>query len=134
MLQPILGLCVGGVIHRAIGYLTLLLAIAEIFIGLKKVDAHIGFFVAFALIVALTIGIAVYFEFIRGRVAVLSARPKSWPDLANSTSIEMVNTHMSHSQPKMEISSTGDFNNVATDANLKKKVFSPTSISKGNNE
>jgi hypothetical protein len=134
MLQPILGLCVGGVIHRAIGYLTLLLAIVEIFLGLRKVDAHIGFFVAFALIVALTIGIAVYFEFIRGRVSVLSARPKSWPDLANSTSIEMVNTHMSHSQPKMESSSTGDFNNVATDANLKKKVFSPTSISKGNNE
>lgn len=125
MLQPILGLCVGGVTHRAIGYLTALCAVVEIFLGLRKIEAHVGFFIAYALILAVTIRIAIYFEFIRGKVSVLSSsRPKSWPEANNQQSIEMVNTYIVHSQPKADGNGDDFSKNVASS---KKKDFAPVS-------
>jgi len=103
VIQPCLGLCVGGYIHKALGYLAALFAIVEIYLGLIKLEASIGFFVAYSLLLAISLAFAVYFEFFKSEKNLIFSRPKSWPDQTTSTSqetkdvIALVNVH---SQPK----------------------------------
>jgi hypothetical protein len=105
VIQPCLGLCVGGIIHKALGYLAALFAVVEIYLGLIKLEASIGFFIAYSLLIAISLAIAVYFEFFRSE-KILSSRPKSWPDHQTSTNLEtkeviaLVNVHSQPSQPK----------------------------------
>jgi hypothetical protein len=83
-------------VHKGSGYVAALLAVAAIFTGLAFMDAHVGLFVAYAVLVVLTVAAFVFLEVDRvkrARSKPVASGPEASGDkaAANAVALEMAN-------------------------------------------